>query len=154
MEEFRTLCLAEQRRASIICQNFQKLVASIVPWTWQVQPCRNQSSICRRMPCEQKEVWVWRGFVWSSAGWFLERERSVQAAVSGRGREMKKRRVLEVVWRFKAVNLEAACTLGLVGFNLLSQLTELTTSCIYLTSNGIPIYDACSCLLFFDNFGQ
>jgi len=78
----------------------------------------------------------------------------VQAAVSGRGREMKKRRVLEVVWRFKAVNLEAACTLGLVGFNLLSQLTELTTSCIYFTSNGILVCDACSCLLLSGNFGR
>ena len=55
---------------------------------------------------------------------------------------------------FKAINLEAARTLGLVGFNLLSQLTELTTSCIYLTSNGIPVCDACSCFLFSGNFGQ
>jgi len=52
------------------------------------------------------------------------------------------------IWRLHT------CTLGLVGFNLLSQLTELTTSCIYLTSNGIPVCDACSCLLLSDNFGQ
>ena len=87
----------------------------------------------------RKRFWVWRGFVRTTPVDFWrereERASDLMATVLGQGRIVRERGVLEVVWRLKVltINLEAARTLGLVGFNLLSQLTELTTN-LYIFS--------------------